>query len=41
MTAGTEFDVVLKQDLFNVDEVVVVAYGTAQRRNIAGAVLGH
>ncbi|MDZ7635268.1 MAG: carboxypeptidase-like regulatory domain-containing protein [Bacteroidales bacterium] len=31
-------DIVLKQDLFNVDEVVVVAYGTAQRRDIAGAV---
>jgi len=31
-------DVVLQQDLFNVDEVVVVAYGTAQKRDIAGAV---
>ena len=31
-------DIVLQQDLFNVDEVVVVAYGTAQRRDIAGAV---
>jgi TonB-linked SusC/RagA family outer membrane protein len=31
-------DVVLQQDLFNVDEVVVVAYGTAQKRDVAGAV---
>jgi TonB-linked SusC/RagA family outer membrane protein len=31
-------DVVLKQDLFNVDEVVVVAYGTAQKRDVAGAI---
>ncbi len=31
-------DIVLQQDLFNVDEVVVVAYGTAQKRDVAGAV---
>jgi TonB-linked SusC/RagA family outer membrane protein len=31
-------DVVLQQDLFNVDEVVVVAYGTAQKRDVAGAI---
>ncbi len=31
-------DVVMQQDLFNVDEVVVVAYGTAQRRDVAGAI---
>ncbi len=34
----TRIDVVLKQDLFNVDEVVVVAYGTQQRRDIGGAI---
>ena len=31
-------DVVLRQDLYNVDEVVVVAYGTQQKREIAGAI---
>ncbi len=31
-------DVLLQQDLFNVDEVVVVAYGTAQKRDVAGAI---
>jgi hypothetical protein len=31
-------DIVLKQDLYNVDEVVVVAYGTQQKRDIAGAI---
>jgi len=31
-------DVELQQDLFNVDEVVVVAYGTAQKRDVAGAI---
>ncbi|HBE41293.1 MAG TPA: SusC/RagA family TonB-linked outer membrane protein, partial [Bacteroidales bacterium] len=34
----TTINVVLRQDLYNVDEVVVVAYGTAQKRDIAGAV---
>ncbi len=34
----TRIDVILKQDLYNVDEVVVVAYGTQQRRDIAGAI---
>ncbi len=34
----TRIDVTLKQDLYNVDEVVVVAYGTQQRRDIAGAI---
>jgi TonB-linked SusC/RagA family outer membrane protein len=31
-------DVVLQLDLFNVDEVVVVAYGTQQKRDVAGAI---
>jgi TonB-dependent SusC/RagA subfamily outer membrane receptor len=31
-------DAVLEQDLFNVEEVVVVAYGTQQKRDIAGAI---
>lgn len=31
-------NVVLQQDLFNVDEVVVVAYGTQQKRDVAGAI---
>ena len=31
-------DVSLQQDMFNVDEVVVVAYGTAQKRDVAGAI---
>ena len=31
-------DVVLQLDLFNVEEVVVVAYGTAQKRDVAGAI---
>ena len=31
-------DVVLRQDLYNVDEVVVVAYGTQQKRDITGSV---
>jgi TonB-linked SusC/RagA family outer membrane protein len=34
----TKVDVALKQDLFNVEEVVVVAYGIQQKRDIAGAV---
>ncbi len=34
----TTINIVLRQDLYNVDEVVVVAYGTAQKRDIAGAV---
>ncbi|MRR23735.1 SusC/RagA family TonB-linked outer membrane protein, partial [bacterium] len=34
----TRIDVVMQQDLFNVDEVVVVAYGTAQKRDVAGAI---
>jgi TonB-linked SusC/RagA family outer membrane protein len=34
----TTIDVVLKQDMFNVDEVVVVAYGTQQKRDVAGAI---
>ncbi len=34
----TRIDVVLEQDLFRVDEVVVVAYGTQQKRDIAGAI---
>jgi TonB-linked SusC/RagA family outer membrane protein len=31
-------NVVLEQDLFKVDEVVVVAYGTQQKRDVAGAI---
>ena len=34
----TSIDVVLKQDLYNVEEVVVVAYGTQQKRDITGSV---
>jgi TonB-linked SusC/RagA family outer membrane protein len=33
-----KIDVILQQDLFNVEEVVVVAYGTQQKRDVAGAV---
>jgi len=31
-------DVVLRQDLYNVEEVVVVAYGTQQKREITGSI---
>lgn len=34
----TRIDAVLEQDLFKVDEVVVVAYGTQQKRDITGSV---
>ena len=34
----TRIDAVLGQDLFKVDEVVVVAYGTQQKRDITGSV---
>ena len=34
----TRIDVVLKQDLYNVEEVVVIAYGTQQKRDVAGAI---
>jgi len=34
----TSINVVLRQDLYNVDEVIVVAYGTQQKREIAGAI---
>lgn len=34
----TNIDVSLEQDLFKVDEVVVVAYGTQQKRDITGSV---
>lgn len=34
----TRIDTKLEQDLFNVEEVVVVAYGTTQKREIAGAI---
>ncbi|MDO9341678.1 MAG: SusC/RagA family TonB-linked outer membrane protein [Bacteroidales bacterium] len=34
----TKIDIVLEQDVFKVDEVVVVAYGTQQKRDIAGSV---
>jgi TonB-linked SusC/RagA family outer membrane protein len=34
----TRIDITMQQDLFNVDEVVVVAYGTAQKRDVAGAI---
>ncbi len=38
VSGRTTIDIVLRQDLYNVDEVVVVAYGTQQKRDIAGAV---
>jgi len=31
-------DVLLQVDLYNIDEVVVVAYGTQQKRDVAGAI---
>lgn len=34
----TKIDVVLVQDLYNVEEVVVVAYGTQQKRDLTGSV---
>lgn len=34
----TNINVVLEQDVFRVDEVVVVAYGTQQKRDITGSV---
>jgi TonB-dependent starch-binding outer membrane protein SusC len=34
----TKIDVTLEQDVFKVDEVVVVAYGTTQKRDIAGSI---
>ena len=34
----TRIDAVLVQDIFNVEEVVVVAYGTQQKRDITGSV---
>ncbi|MBG0861218.1 MAG: TonB-dependent receptor [Bacteroidales bacterium] len=34
----TTINVVLRQDLYNIEEVVVVAYGTQQKRDITGAV---
>jgi TonB-linked SusC/RagA family outer membrane protein len=34
----TAVDVVLRQDLYNVEEVVVVAYGTQQKREITGSI---
>ncbi len=34
----TRIDAVLVQDLFNVEEVVVVAYGTQQKRDVPGSV---
>ncbi len=34
----TRIDAVLQQDIFNVEEVVVVAYGTQQKRDITGSV---
>ncbi len=34
----TRIDAVLRQDLYNVDEVVVVAYGTQQKRDITGSI---
>ncbi len=34
----TNVNIVLEQDLFKVDEVVVVAYGTQQKRDIAGSI---
>lgn len=34
----TRIDVALQQDIFNVEEVLVVAYGTQQKRDITGSV---
>ncbi len=34
----TRIDAVLQQDIFNVEEVVVVAYGTQQKRDVPGSV---
>jgi TonB-linked SusC/RagA family outer membrane protein len=34
----TIIDVALEQDVFNVEEVVVTAYGVAQKRDVAGAI---
>lgn len=34
----TKIDAILAQDLFQVDEVVVVAYGTQQKRDITGSI---
>lgn len=34
----TTINVVLRQDLYNVDEVVVVAYGTQQKREVTGSI---
>ncbi|MDP4224613.1 MAG: SusC/RagA family TonB-linked outer membrane protein, partial [Bacteroidota bacterium] len=34
----TRIDAVLQQDVFNVEEVLVVAYGTQQKRDITGSV---
>ena len=34
----TSIDVTLEQDVFKVDEVVVVAYGTQQKRDVTGSV---
>lgn len=34
----TKIDVVLEQDLFKVDEVIVVGYGTQKKREVTGAI---
>jgi TonB-linked SusC/RagA family outer membrane protein len=34
----TRIDVVLEQDVFNVDEVVVVGYGTQKKREVTGSI---
>jgi len=34
----TVIDVALEQDVFNVEEVVVTAYGVSQKRDVAGAI---
>ncbi len=38
ISGKTSIDVVLETDLFKVDEVVVVAYGTQQKRDITGSI---
>ena len=38
ITGKTTVNAVLVQDLFKVDEVVVVAYGTQQKRDITGSI---
>ncbi|HVN56781.1 MAG TPA: TonB-dependent receptor [Bacteroidales bacterium] len=38
LTGSNKVDVVLEQDVFKIDEVVVIAYGTQQKRDVTGSV---